>query len=153
MGSEVALSLSSSEHQDLHRIVGIMIPANPEYCVPAGNDSIIFSDILTSLGRDRADVAAAMAELNAFAGGAFTTLDDNRATAIADAFLASGTRAVAALGRVVLQSYYRDDRVLLALGHEPRAPFPKGYTLEQGDWSLLDVVRERQPFWRHAREQ
>ena len=32
-----------------------------------------------------------------------------------------------ALGRVILGAYYRDDRVLLALGQEARAPFPKGY--------------------------
>jgi len=36
----------------------------------------------------------------------------------------------------------------LALGLEARPPFPKGYVLEQGDWSLLDAVRKRAPFWR-----
>ena len=34
---------------------------------------------------------------------------------------------------------------------EARAPFPKGYDLEQGDWSLLDAVRQRAPFWRDDR--
>lgn len=56
-----------------------------------------------------------------------------------------------ALGRVILGAYYRDDRVLLALGLEARAPFPKGYVLEQGDWSLLDTVRRRPAFWRDDR--
>jgi hypothetical protein len=41
------------------------------------------------------------------------------------------------------QFYYRDDRVLRSLGLELRAPFPKGYPLEQGDWSLLDPVKAR----------
>ena len=53
-----------------------------------------------------------------------------------------------ALGRAVLQCYYRDDRVMRALGIEPRAPFPKGRVLEQGDWSLLDAVRGRPRMWR-----
>ena len=53
-----------------------------------------------------------------------------------------------ALGRAVLQCYYRDDRVLSALGLEPRAPFPKGHALPSGDWSLLDVVRQRPRMWR-----
>jgi hypothetical protein len=35
-----------------------------------------------------------------------------------------------ALGRAVLQCYYRDDRVFRALGIEPRAPYPKGQVLE-----------------------
>jgi hypothetical protein len=52
---------------------------------------------------------------------------------------------------VILAAYYRDDRVLLALGLEARSPFPKGYTVEQGDWSLLDAVRGREPFWRDDR--
>ena len=58
-----------------------------------------------------------------------------------------------ALGRVILGAYYRDDRVLLALRQEARAPFPKGYTLEQGDWSLLDAVRNRPPLWRDDRKE
>jgi hypothetical protein len=53
-----------------------------------------------------------------------------------------------ALGRAVLQCYYRDDRVFHALGIEQRAPYPKGRVLEQGDWSLLDAVRGRPRLWR-----
>ena len=56
---------------------------------------------------------------------------------------ATGGAAAATLVRVVLQCYYRDDRVLRSLGLELRAPFPKGYTLEQGDWALLDPVKAR----------
>jgi hypothetical protein len=44
---------------------------------------------------------------------------------------------VATLTRVVLQCYYRDDRVVRSLGLEPRPPHPKGHVLEDGDWSLL----------------
>jgi hypothetical protein len=55
------------------------------------------------------------------------------------------------LGRVILGAYYRDDRVLAALGHEARAPYPKGFTVEQGDWSLLDAVRNRPQLWRNDR--
>jgi hypothetical protein len=47
------------------------------------------------------------------------------------------------LARVILQCYYRDDRVLRSLGIELRAPFPKGHVLPEGDWSLLDPVRAR----------
>jgi hypothetical protein len=37
-----------------------------------------------------------------------------------------------------------------SLGQEPRPPFPKGHTVEQGDWSLLDPVKARQPFYRRV---
>ena len=52
--------------------------------------------------------------------------------------------------RVVARCYYRDDRVLTAIGVEPRPPFPKGYEVPQGDWSLLDPVRARGPIYRDA---
>ena len=72
------------------------------------------------------------------------------ATGIMAALRARGGAAVAALARVILQCYYRDDRVVRSLGLEPRAPFPKGHTLEQGDWTLLDPVGARPKMWRDA---
>jgi hypothetical protein len=70
--------------------------------------------------------------------------------AVAREFRASGGAPAAALTRVVLQSYYRDDRVVRSLGLELRPPFPKGYALEQGDWSLLDPVKARPSTWRRT---
>jgi hypothetical protein len=67
---------------------------------------------------------------------------------VANALRAAGGPDVAALGRVVLLCYYRDDRVMGSLGQEPRPPFPKGHVVEQGDWSLLDPVKRRAPFYR-----
>ena len=49
-----------------------------------------------------------------------------------------------------LNNQYSDDRVLRSLGLELRAPFPKGYALEQGDWALLDPVRARAGTLRRA---
>ena len=40
--------------------------------------------------------------------------------------------------------------VLRSLDLELRPPFPKGYTLEQGDWSLLAPVKARPAMWRRA---
>jgi len=51
---------------------------------------------------------------------------------------------------VVAQCYYRDDRVMQSLGMELRPPFPKGFEVEQGDWSLLDPVRARPAFYRRT---
>ncbi len=96
-------------------------------------------------------VRAALAEIAAKSGGAFAVMERDRREALINDYYAGGGAPAAALGRVILSAYYRDDRVLLALGLEARAPFPKGYALEQGDWSLLDAVRRRPPFWRDDR--
>jgi len=151
MQSEAATALSSAECRDLRRVAAIMIPASEEFVVPGADDPAIFADIVASLGRDLNDVRAALAELDAVAGGAFAALNPDAAERLVTHVCTRGDAAAAALSRAVLQCYYRDDRVLRSLGHEPRAPFPKGHTLEQGDWSLLDAVRHRPQLWRDDR--
>ena len=150
MRNDTETDLSEAQRRDLRLIAGIMVPASEEFAVPGADDAAIFDDILRSLGRDRASVRDALTRLAAQAGGALAALDDARRQTVADAFLAGDAPEVATLGRVILQCYYRDDRVMRSLGLEPRPPFPKGHTLEQGDWSLLDAVRGRAKMWRDA---
>ena len=145
-------ALSPAESQNLLRIAGMMIPASQEYDIPGADEPRIFADIVGSLGRDLGDVRTALAALSALAGGSFADLDAGQAASALEQFMASGNAASVILGRVILQCYYRDDRVLRSLGLEARAPFPKGHTLEQGDWSLLDAVRTRPKLWRDDRE-
>jgi hypothetical protein len=150
MSSNSQTGLSPAQSQDLRRIAGMMIPESDEFAVPGADDPTIFDDILRSLGRDLGDVQRALTRLAELSGGAFTELDETRQKQVAESFLSSGAADVAVLGRVILQCYYRDDRVIRSLGLEPRPPFPKGHTLEQGDWSLLDPVRARPKMWRDA---
>jgi hypothetical protein len=140
--------LTPAELRDLRRLAGLMIPAATEYRLPGADDAAIFADIVRSLGRDKNDVRQALAILRGLAGGDFAALADAAAATAATALLRQEGPEIAALGRSVLQCYYRDDRVLRSLGLEPRAPFPKGHVLEQGDWSLLDAVRGRRRMWR-----
>ncbi|HUA56540.1 MAG TPA: hypothetical protein VMB81_30430 [Candidatus Sulfotelmatobacter sp.] len=141
--------LTADEARELRRLAGFMVPASAEYGVPGADDDAIFADIMRSLGRDRNAVRAALAELRAVAGGDFVGLDEATAAAAATTLLGREDPVVTALGRAVLQCYYRDDRVFRALGREPRAPYPKGHALEPGDWSLLDAVRGRPRMWRN----
>jgi hypothetical protein len=128
----------------------MMIPASAEFAVPGADDAVIFADILGTMGRDTVHVREALAALMALAGGPIADLDPARRDAVVLAFRERGGPAAATLSRVILQCYYRDDRVVVSLGLEPRPPFPKGHTLEQGDWSLLDPVRKRPKLWRDA---
>jgi hypothetical protein len=140
--------LTPAESRDLRCIAGMMIPASMEFDVPGADDPTIFADITATLGRDFAHVRAALADVAKLAGGVFADLDPARREAVAASFRASGAEPATTLSRVILQCYYRDDRVVRSLGLEPRAPFPQGHTLEQGDWSLLDPVRKRPKMWR-----
>ena len=151
MGNDAATGLSPAEARDLRRIAGIMIPADDAYHVPGADDPTIFADIVATLGRDTADVRAALAMLSGLAGGSFGGLADAPAEAVAMRLLAEGKHATEPLGRVVLAAYYRDDRVVRSLGREARPPFPKGHMLPDGDWSLLDPVKQRPRLWRDDR--
>jgi hypothetical protein len=141
--------LTPAELRDLRHLAGFMVPASAEYGVPGADDEAIFADIVRSLGRDCNDVRKALAMLREIAGSDFGSRDEVKAEAAAMALLGRADPVVVtALGRAVLQCYYRDDRVMLALGLEARPPYPKGRELEQGDWSLLDAVRGRPRMWR-----
>ena len=143
-------ALSSAQRADLRTVAAMIIPASDEYKVPGADDAAIQADMLATLGRDTALVRQALDHLARLAGWPLAELDPALRDAVAKEFRASGGAAAATLVRVVLQCYYRDDRVLRSLGLELRAPFPKGYTLEQGDWSLLDPVKAMPPNLRRA---
>ena len=143
-------TLTQRQCDDLRAIAGMIIPASDEYKVPGADDATVQADILKTLGRDTVPVAAALDHLAGLAGKPLADLDSARRDEVAREFRTSGGAASATLVRVVLQCYYRDDRVLRSLGLELRAPFPQGYTLEQGDWSLLDTVKARPSTLRRA---
>ena len=142
--------LTPAQREDLRIIAGMIIPASMEFDVPGADDPAIQADIAATLGRDAGPVREALDGLARLAGAPLAALDPARREAAAMALRAQGGATVATLTRVVLQCYYRDDRVVLSLGLEPRPPHPKGHVLEDGDWSLLDPVRARPPMWRRA---
>jgi hypothetical protein len=143
-------ALTATQRDDLRAVAAMIIPASTEYNVPGADDAAIQADIVATLGRDTGMVCAALDHLARLAGMPLSALGAAQREAAAREFRASGGAPAAALTRVVLQSYYRDDRVVRSLGLEPRPPFPKGHTLEQGDWSLLDPVKARPSTWRRT---
>jgi hypothetical protein len=143
-------ALTPVQRDDLRVVSAMMIPASAEYDVPGADDGAIQADILATLGRDSKRVGEALDHLARLAGTPLAQLDQARRDAVAKEFRGSGGAAAATLIRVVLQCYYRDDRVLRSLGLELRPPFPKGHALEQGDWSLLEPVKARPSMWRRA---
>jgi hypothetical protein len=143
-------ALTADEIRSLRCVATMMIPPGTKHDVPGAGDDTIFADILANIGRDAALLKQALQYLDAYGGGPFADLDPARRQAAATALQDAAGPPLAALTRVVVQCYYRDDRVMRSLGMEPRPPFPKGFTVGQGDWSLLDPVRARPPFYRRV---
>jgi hypothetical protein len=136
-------TLTPAQENDLRTVAGMMIPASDEYKVPGADDPAIQADIVATLGRDAERVREALGHLARLAGKPLADLDAIQHDKVVQEFRATGGVPAATLSRVILQCYYRDDRVLRSLGLELRAPFPQGYMLEHGDWALLDPVKAR----------
>ena len=139
--------LSAEQARDLRALAGFIIPrARAMTCRDRRRQD--FCRYLRSLERDHDDICRALSDLAALAGDAFAGLEPERRVEVAAKFRETGGAPLTALVRVVMLCYYRDDRVMRSLGHEPRPPFPKGHVVEQGDWSLLDPGWARSPMWR-----
>src|ERR1051325_7847142 len=110
--------LTPAQRDDLRAIAGIMIPASTEFDVPGADDPAIQADILDTLGRDADLVREALDQVARLTGEPLAGLDPDRRESAALQLRATGGPAVAALIRVVLQCYYRDDRVVRSLGLE-----------------------------------
>lgn len=152
MEKQTRSGLTAVEMQDLQCVAGVLIPSSAEFGVPGADDPVIFADIVASLGRDLGEVRLALAELALLARSTFAAVDEAEREALAIEFYSQSGEVAETLGRTLLQCYYRDERVIRALGLAPGPPFPRGRTLDQGDWSLLEPVSSMPPLWRDDRQ-
>ncbi len=144
-----------------------IIPANSDHGVPSAGDVTIAADILATAKRYPAQVAAALALEDHLAkakfGKAFADLDVEAKLELIEGANQPGffddvdwefdpvqIACQRTLLSIIVQCYYRDDRVMRSLGMEPRPPYPQGFAVEEGDWSLLDPVRQRGKIYREV---
>lgn len=143
-------TLTEAEKATLAALCARMIPAGPEFNVPGADDALIQADIARSIGRDATNVHNTLALADRLAGGNFTALPEAEQERVCEMLRAEGGLDLTLTTRIVLQCYYRDDRVMASLGMKPRPPFPKGHSLPDGDWALLEPVRARGKVWRDS---
>ena len=134
-------ALLPREVQELRSFAAAMIPSSAEFAVPGADDEQIFAAILYAANTRASSMVAAIARLIELSGGSFAGLDDDSQQRVAGFFRRESPTLAWQLSLLVASHYYRDDRVMRALGMETRAPFPKGFDVEQGDWTLLEPVR------------
>lgn len=141
--------LTRDQRQALKILAGLMIPASAEYQLPSADDDLIFADILQTVIPEHKVASLVVGLLNDLAGGNFAILGEPDTRQAAQCFRTSGSPLVGFVHALVAQCYYRDDRVMRSLDMEARAPFPEGFDVDEGDWSLLDPVRARNRMYRH----
>ncbi len=127
------------ERTILRTLAGMIIPPSSAYQVPGADDDLIFADILNTARANENEVRAALA----FA----QSIDKPLQSATVEL---QGSPELNPVVTIVMQCYYRDDRVMESLNMEARPPFPKGFEVPQGDWSILEPVQQRGKIWRDA---
>ena len=139
--TEVAM-LSADQCRSLRCLAEMMIPANTEYGVPSAGDEAIFGDILQSLGRDAGPAIAVLQRLDTLVRRVVRR--SRRATARCQWGL-----GIPDSDHPAMLLPRRPGHAVAGHGTEG-ALFPKGFEVEQGDWSLLDPARARPKLYRDA---
>ena len=135
---------TKDERAMLIRLARLIIGKDPHGVKPDVETDSIMSNIFVRIEDFERPVRKGLAGLAELAGPDGLSSAVKMADEVLKVTLDSqhATRSLLrAMMQVVAQCYYADERVLIALGSEARPPFPLGHVLEQGDWQLLDAVR------------
>ena len=150
--SDCNRQLTAAETNALLILVDMIIPASEDLALPSASDPQIFADIVNTLQRQQEKVRDALSALDAVAydevGNDFCGSEIRERTAIVESFRRTHVGAADLFATLTVQCYYRDSRVMRLLNMEPRAPYPRGFEVDQGNWSLLAPVRDRTPIFR-----
>lgn len=137
----------------LGRLASLIIPASEQHGIPGADDEAILARILTKGVKHKSLLKKGLNDLVQLSEDGqknLKLLDDDELSSLFDAFEESHKPFVQLLMTLTAQSYYQDERVLQSLDMEARPPFPKGHEVQQGDWSLLDPVRQKNKLYREV---
>ena len=143
-------NFSADEQQILRIIVGHIIPASAPHDMPGADDELIFADIRHSARREEAAIREAIATVSQMAGGRLADLSRSEQGSLLGRFRSVHPLLARSCEVVTARCYYRDDRVMRAIGMEARPPFPLGFKVEPGELELLEPVRQRGKIYRDA---
>ncbi|MDE0659214.1 MAG: gluconate 2-dehydrogenase subunit 3 family protein [Gammaproteobacteria bacterium] len=146
--------LSDDQRRILAIVLDLIIPASEDGQRPSAADVDVLGYIRETESHTLDGLRAELDQLNAEAfesqGEAFASLDSATRQAVVDAAREREPQFMRTLAMQTVACYYRDDRVLEAIGVGARPPFPQGYEVPSGDLSLLEPVRRRGQIYREA---
>lgn len=152
MTDQTTQPFSADQRRALAALAAMVIPASAEFGIPGADDPAIVENILEDASRRPEQLSAALVALEAVAeelhGTVFADLSEVQRKDVTEAFRETHAGHANLAANLTVQGYYRDDRIMQSIGLDPRPPHPLGYEVEQGDWSLLDPVREKAAFYR-----
>jgi hypothetical protein len=146
------MSFQAEERYLLRRLCRLVIPADAAAGLVAGDDPAIIDRLMIRLERRAARFQALLRKQFSAILYRIDTLSDEDFESCCSpwlqAFPAEANDLLERLIPPLLQSYYEDFRVQQVYQRRPGAPFPEGYSVTEGDWSLLDEVKRRASMYR-----
>lgn len=143
--------LNNIQKEVLSLLMNMIISPDEKRRMP-GAAEIDFSSYLeneqTSLKWLEEGIEIIIEESNIVFGKDFQLLMENERNDVINKLRIKLNRFFYNLGTHVIQCYYQDERVLKALGLECRAPFPDGFNVPDGDFTLLEQVYKRGEIYR-----
>ena len=143
-------AFSSQQKQLLASLADMMIPESGDF--PSAAEQEILSTIIDELSAKPSTVTEALLLLEDLAQkgyrAGFPDLSSAQRDELVELFKAQAPAFIQLLQVNVLSHYYQNHKVLSALGVHAEAPYPNGHTVAETDWSILDPVRERDPFYK-----
>ena len=145
-----AFTFSADEEQVLMHLLHVIIPPDGDRGLPGAGALGLTASIARAVQQMPMLRPVVEYGLSALAELArkrtptgFAALSADEAKDVWEEFAATDQFFPPACLFLVYSSYYQHPRVVQALGLEARAPHPKGHTMEESDWTLLDPVRGR----------
>ena len=146
--------LTPIQHEILDVVLDQMIPTDSARNKPSARDVGVFEYIADRSPESFQEIARQLDDLDAQAFMSRKTPYTELSRDLQDETLSllreEDPRFLTDLALHTVACYYLDSRVMTAIGLPSRAPYPDGYTIQRGDLTLLDPVRDRGEIWRRA---
>lgn len=146
--------MTAAQRATFETVVDMIVPASADGRKPSAAEVGVLHFIAERQPGELPAIAQDIDRLDAVArerhGAGFTEIDAASRQAVVEAMRADDGTFLRNLALHTVTCYYQDDRVLAAIGLEPRPPFPKGYEVVSGDTDLLEPVRRRGSIVREA---
>ncbi|MEZ5741498.1 MAG: gluconate 2-dehydrogenase subunit 3 family protein [Burkholderiaceae bacterium] len=143
---------TATQQATLAALMNLMIPASRDGRMPAAASLGLYDDPRALPPAARAHLERGLDTLAARAESAHrkpvAELPDSDLNALVEALRADDRAFISALTLHTVARYLEHEQTMTALGLEPRPHWPKGHEVPQGDWDLLEPVRQRGPVWR-----
>ena len=138
-----ANTYTEEEKALLVRLCELMIPASENR--PSAAEPELFKDILSRLSTQGSVLKPALATLAALS---LDELPASEQVTVINQHREANPAFFQTFESQVIQAYYAHSTVLTSLGVNAPSPYPGGYDVQETDWSLLNPVRSREPFYR-----